>query len=103
METVWSLVIVVLVAAAAGFVAWAADRHHDAYGIMFPVAAAVTAACVVWIVVVWAGAGYLSGLTWMPWVLPMAVGIAAAATVPVVVGRHRTKHDVAALTQILKH
>lgn len=102
METVWSLVIVVLVVTAAGFIAWALDHRHDAYGIMFPVAAAVASACVVWIVLVFVGAGYIAGLTWMPWVLPMGVGIAAAISVPLVVGRRRTKHDVVALTEILR-
>lgn len=102
METVWSLVIVILVAAAAGFIAWAADRRHDAYGIMLPVAAAVAATCLVWIILVFAGTGYIAGLTWMPWVLPLAVGIVAAAAVPVVIGRRRSKRDVVALTEILR-
>ncbi|GAB3282884.1 hypothetical protein GCM10027449_25350 [Sinomonas notoginsengisoli] len=102
METVWSLVIVILVAAAAGFIAWAADRHHDVYGIMLPVGAAVAVGCVVWIILVLAGAGYLTGMTWMPWILPMALGVAAAAAVPTLVGRVRIKHDLAALTEILK-
>ncbi|BCT76857.1 hypothetical protein SCMU_26990 [Sinomonas cyclohexanicum] len=103
METVWSLVIVILVVAAAGFIAWALDHHHDAYGIMLPVGAAVALACLVWVVAVFAGTGYIAGLTWMPWVLPMAAGIAAAVAVPTVVGRRRGKHDVAALTEVLRH
>lgn len=101
-ETVWSLVIVVLVAAAAGFIAWALDHHHDVYGIMFPVGAAVAVACLLWIILVFAGTGYISGLTWMPWVLPMAVGIVTAVMVPIAVGRRRSKHDVAALTEVLR-
>lgn len=101
-ETVWSLVIVVIVAAAAGLIAWALDHHHDVYGIMFPVGAAVAVACLLWIILVFAGTGYIAGLTWMPWVLPMAVAIAAAIAVPALVGRHRAKQDVAALTEVLK-
>jgi hypothetical protein len=102
-ETVWSLVIVVIAAAAAGLVVWAVDRRHSAYGIMFPVAAAVAAACLVWIVVVWAGAGYIAGLTWLPWVAPIAGAIAAAVAVPAVVGRRRGRHDVEELTRVLRN
>jgi FtsH-binding integral membrane protein len=102
MDTVWSLVIVILVVAAAGFIAWATDHHHDAYGIMLPVGAAVASACLTWIILVFAGTGYIAGLTWMPWVLPMAIGIAAAVCVPLLLGRRRTKRDVVALTEILR-
>lgn len=102
METVWSLVIVVIVAAAAGLVVWAVDKRHSAYGIMLPIASAVASACVLWIILVWAGTGYLTGLTWMPWVLPMAAAVAAAAAVPALVGRRRVKHDSEALTQLLR-
>ncbi|MDQ0258461.1 hypothetical protein [Sinomonas atrocyanea] len=102
METVWSLVIVILVVAAAGFIAWAVDRHHEAYGIMLPVGAAVAAACLVWIILILAGTGYIAGLTWMPWVLPMAVGIAAAVCVPLILGRRRTRRDIVTLTEILR-
>ncbi|WP_369044922.1 hypothetical protein [Sinomonas sp. P10A9] len=102
METVWSLVIVVLVVAAAGFIVWSLDHHHDVYGIVLPVGAAVALACLVWAVLIFAGTGYMAGLTWMPWALPMAVGIVAAVAVPIVVGRPRTKHDVALLTELLK-
>jgi hypothetical protein len=101
-ETVWSLVIVVLVVAAAGFVMWATDHHHDRYGIMLPVGAGVAVACLVWIVTVLVGAGYIAGMTWMPWVLPMALGAATAVVLPLVLGRRRGKHDVAALTDILR-
>ncbi|WP_077490010.1 hypothetical protein [Sinomonas mesophila] len=102
METVWSLVIDVIVAAAAGFAVWASDRRHGKYGIMLPVAVAVTAACVVWIVLVGLGTGYTTGLTWMPWVLPMLVSIAAPVAVAAVLVRRRTKADTDRLTEILK-
>ena len=102
METVWSLVIDVIVAAAAGFAVWASDRRHGKYGIMLPVAVAVAAACILWIVLVGVGTGYIAGLTWMPWILPMAAGIAAPVAVAAVVVRRRTKADTERLTEILK-
>ena len=102
METVWSLVIDLIVAVAAGFAVWASDRRHGKYGIMLPVAVAVGAASVVWIVLVGAGTGYIAGLTWMPWVLPMAVSIAAPVAVAAVLVRRRTKADTDRLTEILR-
>ena len=102
METVWSLVIDVIVAASAGFAVWASDRRHGKYGIMLPVSVAVASAAVVWIVLVGLGTGYLPGLMWMPWVLPMAVSVAAAIAVAAVVVRRRTKGDTERLTEILK-
>ncbi|GAB4099888.1 hypothetical protein [Sinomonas halotolerans] len=102
METVWSLVIVLIVAASAGFIVWASDRRHHAYGIMLPVGAAVAAASLAWTIAVAAGAGYTAGLTWMPWVLPMAAAVAAALASALVVGRRRVQADTEALTEILK-
>ncbi|NUP73853.1 MAG: hypothetical protein HOQ07_04270 [Sinomonas sp.] len=102
METVWSLVIDIIVTGGIGFALWAADRRHGKYGIMLPVALGVVVACLVWIVVVAAGTGYLSGLLWMPWVVPMVLGIAVSVGVTKLVEKRREKHDVADLTRVLK-
>ena len=102
METVWSLVIDVIVTGGIGFALWAADRRHGKYGIMLPVALGVVVGCLAWIVVVAAGTGYMTGLTWMPWVVPMALGVAVSVTVTKLIERRRVKHDVADLTQVLK-
>jgi peptidoglycan/LPS O-acetylase OafA/YrhL len=101
-ETVWSLVIDVIVTAGIGFALWAADRRHGKYGIMLPVALGVVVACLAWIVLVAAGTGYLTGLTWMPWIVPMTLGIAASVIGTKLVERRREKRDVASLTQVLK-
>lgn len=102
METVWSLVIDVIVTAGIGFALWAADRRHGKYGIMLPVALGVVVACLAWIVVVAAGTGYLTGLIWMPWVVPMALGLVVSFAVTKLIERRREKRDVADLTRLLK-
>ncbi|MEA5453170.1 hypothetical protein SPF06_00410 [Sinomonas sp. JGH33] len=102
METVWSLVIDIIVTGGLGFALWAADRRHGKYGIMLPVALGVVVACGTWIVLVSAGTGYMSGLTWMPWVLPMALGVTASFVVTKVIERSREKRDVADLNRVLK-
>ena len=78
-----SLTIVVLVAAAAGFIVWANDKRHTRYGTGLPAGVAVAVGAVSWIIFIAAGFGYQPGLTWIPWVLPMALGtVAAIGTVP---------------------
>lgn len=102
METVWSLVIDVIVTAGIGFALWAADRRHGKYGIMLPVALGVVVACFAWIIAVGAGAGYLTGLTWIPWVVPMVLGVAVSVAGTKFIERRREKRDIADLTRVLR-
>ena len=97
-----SLAIVVLVTAAAGFVVWANDRRHTRYGILLPAGTAVAVGMLAWIICIWAGLGYRPGLTWLPWVLPMVAGSAAALAVAIYLGRARAKQDTRRLTAALK-
>ncbi|MDP9692813.1 UNVERIFIED_ORG: hypothetical protein J2X79_000342 [Arthrobacter globiformis] len=97
-----SLVIVVLVTAAAGFIVWANDRRHTKYGILVPAGTAVSVGVLAWIICIWAGLGYQPGLTWLSWVLPMAAGTVAALAVAVYLGRARARQDTQRLTAALK-
>ncbi|WP_255770112.1 hypothetical protein [Pseudarthrobacter sulfonivorans] len=97
-----SLTIVVLVTAAAGFIVWANDRRHTRYGMVLPAGVAVAVGALSWIIAMTAGFGYLPGLTWIPWILPMVLGTAAAIGAVIYLGRVRERHDVQRLTQALK-
>jgi peptidoglycan/LPS O-acetylase OafA/YrhL len=97
-----SLTIVVLVTAAAGFIVWANDKRHTKYGVGVPAGAAVGVGALSWIILMAAGFGYRPGLTWMPWVLPMALGSAAAVAAVIYLGRTRAKRDLERLTAALK-
>ncbi|MEW1806214.1 hypothetical protein [Pseudarthrobacter sp. NPDC080039] len=97
-----SLTIVVLATVAAGFIIWASDKRHAKYGAALPAGIAAGVAALVWIILIAAGFGYLPGLTWLPWVLPMVLGTAAAIAVVVYVGRTRARHDTERLTAILR-
>ncbi|MBO1266768.1 hypothetical protein [Arthrobacter cavernae] len=97
-----SLVIVVLATVAAGFIVWANDRHHAAYGIAVPAGVAVAVGMLSWIVCLQIGLGYRQGLTWIPWVLPIVLGSAASVAAALFLGRARAKHDIQALTAALK-
>jgi uncharacterized membrane protein len=97
-----SLTIVVLVTAAAGFIVWANDKRHTKYGVVLPVGVAVGVGAVSWIILMAAGFGYLPGTTWLPWVLPMVLGAAAAVAVVLYVGRTRARHDLERLTAALR-
>ncbi|VXB59646.1 Putative membrane protein [Arthrobacter sp. 9AX] len=97
-----SLTIVVLVTAAAGFIVWANDKRHTKYGMAVPAAVAVGVGALSWIILVTAGFGYRPGLTWMPWVLPMVLGSAAAVAAVIFLGRTRAKRDLERLTAALK-
>ncbi|MGX1160293.1 hypothetical protein FBY31_1343 [Arthrobacter sp. SLBN-100] len=97
-----SLTIVVLVTAAAGFIVWANDKRHTKYGVGVPAGVAVAVGALSWIILMAAGFGYLPGLTWMPWILPMVLGSAAAVAAVVYLGRTRAKRDLERLTAALK-
>jgi hypothetical protein len=97
-----SLIVVVLVTVAAGFIVWANDRRHAKYGISVPAGAATAVGMLSWIIFSAAGFGYQPGLTWIPWVLPMVLGAAAAVGAAAYLGRTRARHDTAQLTAALK-
>lgn len=97
-----SLTIVVLVTAAAGFIVWANDKRHTKYGVGVPAGVAVAVGALSWISLMAAGFGYRPGLTWMPWVLPMVLGAAAAVAAVIFLGRVRAKRDLERLTAILR-
>ena len=97
-----SLTIVVLVSAAAGFVVWANDKRHTRYGMGLPAGIAVAVGAFSWIIFMAAGFGYLPGLTWIPWILPMVLGTAAAIGAVIYLGRSRTRQDTLRLTQALR-
>ena len=97
-----SLTIVVLVAVAAGFIVWANDKRQTRYGTGVPAGVAVVVSAGSWVIFIAAGFGYQPGLTWIPWVLPMALGTVAAIGTVIYLGRTRQSHDTQRLTQALK-
>ena len=97
-----SLIVVALVTVAVGFVVWANDKRHAKYGISVPAGVAAAVGLLSWIIVMAAGLGYQPGLTWIPWILPLLLGAAAAVAVARFLGRRRTQHDTARLTAILR-
>jgi hypothetical protein len=97
-----SLTIVVLAAAAAGFIVWANDKRHAKYGAGVPAGLAVAVAALAWIILMAAGFGYRPGVTWIPWVLPIVLGSAAAVAAAVYLGRTRARQDMERLTAILR-
>jgi ABC-type Na+ efflux pump permease subunit len=97
-----SLTIVVLVTAAAGFIVWANDKRHAKYGMGLPAGVAVAVGAFSWIIFMAAGFGYQPGLTWIPWILPMALGAAAAVGAVTNEGRTRARYHTVRLTAALK-
>ncbi len=97
-----SLIVVAMVAVAAGFVVWANDKRHAKYGITVPAGIALGVAMLSWIIFITLGFGYQPGLTWIPWVLPLLLGMAAAVGVVLYLGRSRTRQDTARMTAILR-
>lgn len=97
-----SLTIVVLVTVAAGFIVWANDKRHAKYGMALPAGVATAVGALSWIIFIAAGFGYQPGLTWIPWVLPMVLGAAAAVGAAVYLGRTRARHDTIRLTAALR-
>lgn len=97
-----SLTIVVLAAAAAGFIVWANDKRHAKYGAGVPAGLAVAVAALTWTILMAAGFGYRPGLTWVPWVLPIVLGAAGATAAAIYLGRTRARQDTERLTAILR-
>jgi hypothetical protein len=99
---VLSLIVVAMVAVAAGFVVWANDKRHAKYGIAVPAGVALGVGMLSWVIFMAAGFGYQPGLTWIPWVLPPVLGAAAAVGAVLYLGRSRTRLDTARMTAILR-
>ncbi|MGG5171138.1 hypothetical protein ACQR35_03015 [Pseudarthrobacter sp. J1738] len=97
-----SLIIAVLAVIAAGAIVWGTDKHHTSYGAALPAGLGVAVACVCWMVVIALGFGYQPGLTWIPWVLPIVLGTAAAVAVVVPLRKQREASDRERLTAILR-
>lgn len=97
-----SLVVVSLATVAAGFLVWANDRRHGKYGMVLPAGVAATVGLLSWIAFILAGFGYQPGLTWIPWILPIALGSAAAMAAGWYLGSTRTRTDTRKLTAALK-
>ena len=97
-----SLTIVVLAAIAVGFIVWANDKRHAKYGAGLPAGVSVSVAALAWLILMAAGFGYLPGLTWLPWVLPIVLGAAAAVAAAVYLGSTRARQDTDRLTAVLR-
>jgi peptidoglycan/LPS O-acetylase OafA/YrhL len=97
-----SLIVVAMVTVAAGFVVWANDKRHTKYGVSVPAGVAAAVGMLSWIIFMAAGFGYQPGLTWIPWILPMVLGTAAAIAAVMYLGKTRTRQDTDRLTAILK-
>jgi hypothetical protein len=54
-----------------------------------------------WIIFMAAGFGYQPGLTWIPWILPLLLGAAAAVGAVLYLGKSRTRQDTARMSAIL--
>ncbi|HEY1156485.1 MAG: hypothetical protein HOQ04_09655 [Pseudarthrobacter sp.] len=97
-----SLTIVVLATVAAGFIVWANDKRHAKYGAGLAAGVGAGVAALSWIILMAAGFGYLPGVTWLPWVLPVVLGTAASIGAVAYLGRTRARHDMERLTLILR-
>ncbi len=97
-----SLTIVVLATCAAGFIVWANDKRHTKYGAGLPAGVAVGVGALSWVILMAAGFGYLPGLTWLPWVLPIVLGTAGAIAAALYLGRTRARRDTERLTAVLR-
>ncbi|MGN5731688.1 MULTISPECIES: hypothetical protein [Arthrobacter] len=97
-----ALVIIALTAAAFGAIAWAVDKHRAMFGAALPAGAAVAASLLVWILTMAVGLNNDSATAWMPWILSMLVGGAAAWATAGFVGRARHQHQVERNTAILQ-
>lgn len=97
-----AVVIIALTSAALGAIAWAVDHHRSTYGAALPAGAAVTASLLTWIVTMALGLGLDGSTAWIPWILSMIVGGAAAWATAGFVGRARHAAHVASTTAILQ-
>ncbi|MCA4132345.1 hypothetical protein [Arthrobacter sp. M4] len=97
-----SLVVAVLATIALGMLVWANDKRHTTYGVALPACLGSAVTAISWTILILAGLGYRPGLSWIPWILPIVLGSAAAFGAAMLLGRRRHKSDVAKLTAALK-
>jgi len=97
-----SLIIPVLIVAAVGALAWAVNRQRPTLGAALPAGVGVLATALSWIVFIAIGLGYLPGWTWVPWIGPLVLGIAASFAASWILSSRRSTADAEALTEILK-
>ena len=97
-----ALVIISLSSCALGGIAWAVSKNRNTFGSVLPAGMAVAASLLVWILTMAVGLGNDSATLWMPWVLSIVVGGAAAWTTSAFVGRTRHAHHVQETNAILQ-
>ncbi|MFQ4149154.1 hypothetical protein AAGW05_10710 [Arthrobacter sp. LAPM80] len=84
-----ALVIIALSAGALGAIAWAVDKYRDTFGAVLPAGAAVASSLLVWIITMAVGLNHDPATAWIPWILSIVVGGAAAWATAGFVGRTR--------------
>lgn len=97
-----ALVIIALTAGAFGTIAWAVDKYRNTFGAILPAGAAVSASLLVWILTMAVGLDSDPATAWIPWILPMVVGGAAAWATAGFVGRRRHRQQVEQANAILQ-
>lgn len=97
-----AVVIIALAAGALGAVAWAVNRHRTTFGAALPAGAAVAAALLAWIITMALGLNDSAETQWIPWIVSIVAGGAAAWSVSVLVGGRRHRAYVQRSTEILQ-
>lgn len=97
-----ALVIIALTTGALGALAWAVDKHRATFGVLLPAGAAVATSLLTWIITMAVGLGNDSAMAWIPWILSIVVGGAAAWATAGFVGRTRHTQQVERTNQILQ-
>ncbi|HEX2248232.1 MAG TPA: hypothetical protein VHH13_11855 [Arthrobacter sp.] len=95
-------VLIILVGAAVGMSAWAIDTQRHAYGVLLLPASAITAATILWLILMFAGLGSEPGVDYLSWLLPMVLTVPVAWLMVRLVGRRRVAADVERLTEALR-
>ncbi|MCW1249031.1 hypothetical protein ODZ83_02280 [Acaricomes phytoseiuli] len=96
------IVVIALISIGIGMVVWAADREHIRYGATLPAGIAVVTAMLTWVVAQAMGLDYRPGWTWVPWIAPLVLALAASMTFSLLLSRKRSEADAAQLTTVLK-
>ncbi|MHA7305844.1 hypothetical protein ACX80E_11460 [Arthrobacter sp. TMN-49] len=97
-----AVVIIALTTGALGAIAWAVDRHRNTFGAALPAGAAIASSLLVWIITMALGLGNDGATAWIPWILSIVVGGAAAWATAGLVGRSRHAARRAKTTAILQ-
>lgn len=96
-----ALIVIALFAAALGAIAWAVDKHRPTFGALLPAGAAVCASLIVWIITMAVGLDNDPATAWIPWILSIVVGGAAAWATAGLVGRSRAHQQLVRNNAIL--